>query len=145
MNKLKYCLPTILPAAVFLWGFFSFKTAGPGVFDGIAYGLLFFYILMPLCSFLISIWYGIVIKSIFKWLIVPLMGLIELLYITACTGDWDPGYYSVMMLLAAVPSAVGLWLGTRFSARKEARSQKAVEGGRAPALPETTESSDGDK
>ena len=69
----------------------------------------------------------------------------ELLYITACTGDWDPGYYSVMMLLAAVPSAVGLWLGTRFSARKEERSQKAVEGGRAPALPETTESSDGDK
>lgn len=142
MTKLKFFLPLILPAIIFIWGFISFVTAKPGIFDGLGYGLMFFYILMPMAAFVSSVIYGIIWPGLVKWVMVPFFGLIELFFLTVCTGDWDPGYYSVMMLLTAVPSAFGIVVGSRFAAHRAARREVLPSSKPAPSAPAIPTSTD---
>lgn len=135
MTKLKFFLPLILPAIIFIWGFISFVTARSGIFDGLGYGLMFFYILMPMAAFVSSVIYGIIWPGLLKWIMVPFFGFVELFFLTACTGDWDPGFYSVMMLLTAVPSAFGLVVGSRFAAHRAAGRKSLPASKPAPSVP----------
>ena len=122
MKKVKNHWPVIVTALVWIGSVFDFRFMGVSESDALGMGLLFFYILMPVCAFIASLWYGYKLSGNKKWLIVIAFGLAEVLVITASTGDWDFSYYWSMGFWTAIPAAVGMLIGTPLgnANRKEA-------------------------
>lgn len=80
--------------------------------DTLEFSILFFGILMPLCSFVLSIWYGYRIRNSLKWLIVIACGFAGVLIVAVSTGDFDFWSNKELGLISFVSAAVGMLVGS---------------------------------
>lgn len=119
VKLLKNHWPIIITVVVWIGSVFDFRLIGASNSDALGLGLLFFYILMPLCAFVTALWYGHKLSQKTKWLIVVVLGLLEVLVITTSTGDWDFGYYWSMAFWTAIPAAIGMVIGSMVRKNKE--------------------------
>ena len=119
MKLLKNHWPIALIAIVWLGSVLAFRMLEANGSDALGMGILFFYILMPFCALVTSLWYGHKLSQKTKWLIVVVLGLLEVLVITSSTGDWDFGYYWIMIFWTAIPAAIGMAIGSMVRIKKE--------------------------
>ena len=118
MKSMSSHWPAVLTFLVWSACFFDFRVIGSEGSDALGRGLLYFYILMPICALVTSLWYGYMLVEKSKWLIVPVFGALEVLLILLCSGDWDVGYYLRMSLWTMIPSAIGMIIGSVIGDRR---------------------------
>lgn len=91
---------------------------GPGQDDtGAAIVVYFvgFILLLPLCSFILSIWYGYRLRSLLKWIITLACGLPSIFLVGIVTKDykfwtyWQIGLYSLAAALLGMLIGNGIW------------------------------------
>lgn len=119
MDRIIKYWPCILTIIVIICSILAFKVNGADSSVVMGMSLFYFYILMPFCALIVSFWYGIKLKDIRKWLIVPVFGMIEVLLIMVSSGDWDLPYYWSMCIWTVIPAALGLGIGTVVGKRKQ--------------------------
>ena len=112
MKRLKNHWPVVVTAIIWIGSVFDFRIIGASSSDALGMGLLFFYILMPLCALVTSLWYGYKLHKHTKWLIVIILGLLEMFVVTTSTGDWDFRYYWSMGFWTLIPAAIGMAIGS---------------------------------
>lgn len=112
MKLLKNHWPVILMAAVWIWCILDWRWINSTEGDALGFSILFFGILMPVCSLILSIWYGYRIRGIQKWLIVIACGLAAVLLVAVSTGDFDFWQNKELGLMSLIPSAIGMLIGS---------------------------------
>jgi putative Mn2+ efflux pump MntP len=80
--------------------------------DALGFSILFFGILMPICSLVLSVWYGYRVQNVLKWLIVIACGFAGVMIVAVSTGDFDLWSNKELGLMSLVPAAVGMLIGS---------------------------------
>lgn len=126
LKKVLINWPIILTLLVVVWCILCI-VGGSLENDDFFVGVFFFYLLLPLCAFVSSIWYGTKIKSKKKWWIVLTFGIIQLVLVSFPFGYAGFGFVLsdiFMGLQTAVPSAVGLLIGEYIVKYKKKHKKK---------------------
>ncbi|MBQ9014543.1 MAG: hypothetical protein IJ109_00350 [Firmicutes bacterium] len=112
MLLIKRHWPVILMAIVWICSIIDWRWIGTTDGDALGFSILFFGILMPLCSFVLSIWYGYRVRVLRKWLIVFACGIAGVLIVAISTGDFSFWHNKELGLMSLVPSAIGMIIGS---------------------------------
>ena len=112
MNIFKKHWPVILMAVIWICSCIDFRWIGATDGDALGFSILFFGILMPLCSLTLSVWYGYRIRSPRKWLITIGCGIAGMLIVTVSTGDYEIWYYRDFGLWNLILSLAGMAVGS---------------------------------
>ena len=99
--------PVILAIAMFILCVTTFNHNVSLDVDLIGVALLYFYIGIPLMTFIIGLWYGYRVRRWLRWLTVPACGVGTIIMFCISTGDYDVMSNILLAIFGIIPAAVG--------------------------------------
>lgn len=121
MKIIKYLWPVMMVAVLCYCCAQDWKRVLIENGDEMDFSITYFLLLTPVCSFILSLWYGYTIRSAFKWLIVLMCRVGATMIATFCTGYtafWEEWRLGIISLVFAL---IGMLIGTgirRIRSRK---------------------------
>ncbi len=124
MKYVKYLWPIVLLFAAILvcvneWN----KSASTDAGGVIVFSIVAYFVILPVCCFLSSIWYGFILRGQAKWLIFPITIIPGIVILILCAD-----IFSLGSLLFIVPSvvvaAIGTLIGSMLWRLREGRKQR---------------------
>ena len=120
VKLIKYSWPVIMAAALCFCCVRDWRRVLAENGDELDFSLLYFLLLTPACSLILSLWYGYILRSAYKWIIVLACGVGAAMLSAFSSGcyafweEWRLGIISLVCALVGMSIGSGLWkLGHR--------------------------------
>lgn len=128
VNILKQHWPFVIMLALVVFFCISFKTYAPqDTGAGIVIAYIGFVLALPICSFILSLWYGYKLTSVFKWLIVIACACPGIVLVAIMSKDFKVWDYWQMGVFSFVGALAGMILGCLIKLVKNQIEKRRVD------------------